>query len=128
MFNEDERPCFNPNQCGMVRLRNDGVSETTTYNYYLKYIYDADADKSANPYVGEAFTVMPMNGAKWFTGLTQEWPEILSEDQRNAGWYVESLPMTTSDGVNYVSPSIMWDARRAYCTGYYNCAVLEGDD
>jgi len=128
MFNTDEKPCYNPTQCGMVRMRNDGESQTSTYNYYLKYIYDAAADKSLNPYNGEALTVMPMNGAKWTSGLTQEWSEILSEDVIAAGWYAESLPMETSDGVNLIKPNVMWDASRAYCTGYVNCEDLENDD
>ena len=63
MFNADERFCFNPTQCGMVRVRNDNVKQSSVYDYYLKYIYNADADKSMNPYNGEAFTVMPVNGA-----------------------------------------------------------------
>ena len=63
----------------MIRMRNDGIAQTSTYDYYLKYIYDASADTSVNPYAGQALTVMPVNGAKWFTGLTQQWPEILSD-------------------------------------------------
>jgi hypothetical protein len=79
MFSTAEQACYNPTQCGMIRMRNDGIAQTSTYDYYLKYIYDASADTSVNPYAGQALTVMPVNGAKWFTGLTQQWPEILSD-------------------------------------------------
>ena len=58
------------------------------------------------------------------SGLTEEFGEIFSETKTTEGWYVESLPMLTSDGVNVVGPKLMWDASRAYCTGYVNCEDL----
>lgn len=70
MFDTSPRPCYNPTQCGFVRMRNDNVAQTSTYDYYLKYIYDPSADTSQNPYAGQVFTAMPVNGAKWISGLT----------------------------------------------------------
>ena len=71
---------------------------------------------------------MPVDGAEWVSGLTEEFGEIFTEAKTAEGWYVESLPMLTTDGTNVVRPSLMWDASRAYCTGFINCEDLEGAD
>ena len=128
MFSSERRPCYNPTQCGLIRVQNDNQADTSVNNYYLNYVYNPNADKSINPAAGEVITAIPMDGAKWVSGLKYEWTQILSEAKITAGWYVSDMPMLTSDGVNGVEPKLMWDVSRAYCTGYVNCEDLQGTD
>ena len=113
-----ERFCYNPTQCGYIELGNTATILTNTH--YLNYVYDTNADTSVNPYAGTVQTVIPINGAKW-VNTNLQWPEILSEATRNAGWYVKNIPMITYDGTTGVEVQLMWDVVRGYCTGYVNC-------
>ena len=46
-----------------MRVMNQNVPDTSTYNFYLNYIYDPNADTSTNPFAGQAVTVFPTDGA-----------------------------------------------------------------
>ena len=81
---DSERTCYNPTQCGYITLGNS--VDTLPYTYYLNYVYDANADKSMNPYAGTVFTAIPINGAKWMT-VTNPFDQIIDEATRDAGWY-----------------------------------------
>ena len=62
---------YNPTQCGMVRVKNDNDATTSAANYYLNHVYHPDhGDLSINEWAGQVYTVIPMNGAKWFSGMT----------------------------------------------------------
>ena len=52
MLDTSARPCYNPTQCGFIHVKNDNIAQTSTYDYYLNYVYDASADKSINPLAG----------------------------------------------------------------------------
>ena len=109
MFSSERRPCYNPTQCGLIRVKNPSVPHTEEQNAYLNYVYDPAADKSINPMAGEVLTAIPMDGAKWISGLNYQWTEIFSENKIAEGWTVDEMPMLTSDGVNPIQPALMFD-------------------